>query len=144
MNYNRDKLISELSGDEGYKKEAYKDSLGNWTIGVGHLLGDSPRMTLIYPFEIEALLVADIKSAEIRLNTYFEKWRELSDNRQRVLLNMAFNLGTKLFHFVKLRAALNAGDFEAASKEMLDSLWATQVGQRANRLAERMKSDKED
>jgi lysozyme len=35
-------------------------------------------------------------------------------------------------------AALEQGDYETAAKEMLDSKWARQVGDRANRLAKMM------
>ena len=34
----RDKLIEELRADEGEKLVAYRDHLGYWTIGVGHLI----------------------------------------------------------------------------------------------------------
>ena len=69
-------------------------------------------------------------------------WKELGDEKMRVLANMCFNLGiTRLLKFRKFLAALEAGDFETAGEEMIDSKWATQVGARATRLQRRIKEE---
>jgi lysozyme len=53
---------------------------------------------------------------------------------------MSFNLGqTRLAGFQRLREAVKEQDWEQAAAELLDSKWATQVGQRAVRLAEQMR-----
>jgi lysozyme len=55
-------------------------------------------------------------------------------------VNMSFNLGLhRLAGFVRFREAVANGQFEAASRHMLDSGWASQVGNRAVRLAKQMK-----
>ena len=65
----------------------------------------------------------------------FKWFPSLTDDRQRAIINMVFNLGlTKLLHFKKFLAAMEAGDYETAGKEMLDSKWARQVGNRSDRL----------
>ena len=49
---------------------------------------------------------------------------------------MCFNLGIgRLLNFRNFLSALQSGDHKAAAAEMLDSLWAKQVGARAQRLA---------
>ena len=54
---------------------------------------------------------------------------------------MLFNLGLpRLKTFKKFLAACEAGDFDLASVEMLDSKWASQVGNRAIELSEQMKA----
>lgn len=54
---------------------------------------------------------------------------------------MCFNLGIAgLLKFKKFIAAVNDGFFELAAKEMLDSLWAKQVGNRAIELSEQIKT----
>jgi lysozyme len=54
---------------------------------------------------------------------------------------MAFNLGIAgLQRFTKFLAALEQKDYETAATEMLDSVWAEQVGRRAQRLAAQMRS----
>jgi lysozyme len=66
-------------------------------------------------------------------------WRGLNDTRQRVLANMCFNLGyPRLSKFKKFLAAAKDQDWETAADEMMDSKWATQVGDRAVRLREKM------
>jgi lysozyme len=133
-------LKAELERDEGRRLTAYRDSLGYWTIGVGHLLGSSPRMSSITDAECDALFVADVQAAEKFLDTHLpsaQYWAPYhGEAPYRALVNMAFNLGPKLLEFKKFLAALSGAepDFTTAAKEMLDSLWAKQVGDRAQRL----------
>ncbi|MGR9580626.1 glycoside hydrolase family protein, partial [Pandoraea sputorum] len=67
-------------------------------------------------------------------------WRSLDPVRQRVLMNMAFNMQGKLLGFRNFLAAAQRGDWARASAEMLDSLWARQVGDRSKRLAKMMET----
>jgi lysozyme len=67
---------------------------------------------------------------------------ELSEARQAVLLNMSFQLGIAgLLSFKNTLLLIRAGDYEAASKGMLQSLWASQTPIRAKRLSEQMRTD---
>jgi lysozyme len=53
---------------------------------------------------------------------------------------MIFNLGLSGFlNFKKMIAALGAGDYELASKEMLNSKWAKQVRLRSISLSNMMR-----
>jgi lysozyme len=133
------KMRSELIRDEGVSKLAYKDSLGFWTIGVGHLLGNSPRMTEITNYEAMDLLDGDITRAEETLKNLLPSvdnllYTDEGDIRYRALVNMAFNLGSKLGKFEHFLAAVDKHDWQTASVEMMDSTWAKQVGARATRL----------
>ena len=66
----------------------------------------------------------------------FDDFAALSPNRQRALVDMAFNLGrTRLAGFKAMWAALERGDYHAAAVEALNSKWARQVGPRAQRIA---------
>lgn len=134
MQYNNQALQVELMRDEGAKIQAYQDSLGYWTIGVGHLLGRTQRMTLLTPPELEALLTWDIKAAELALDSIVSEWRDFDDVRQRALVNMTFNLGYRLHNFTKFLTAVHAKDWKQAAAEMMLSTWAVQVGKRAERL----------
>jgi lysozyme len=139
------KLRAELSRDEGRRLMAYKDSLGYWTVGVGHLLGTSPRMSNITEAECDALLNADIEEARLLVVQIIKGSTDLypggwNDVRVRALINMAFNLGEKLHQFVHFLDAVRAGQWEEASKQMLQSLWAKQVGGRAVRLSEMIRT----
>ena len=142
---NIDKLIQELILDEGYKYETYEDHLGFLTLGVGHLVLDTdpeinkPVGTPIGEERILECLNNDIETVCDELNRNMPWWKELSDEKMRVLANMCFNLGiTRLLKFRKFLAALESGDFETAGEEMMDSKWATQVGARATRLQRRI------
>ena len=56
---------------------------------------------------------------------------------------MLVNLGApRLSRFKKMHAALQAHDYVTASREMLNSKWAKQVGQRALTLSDVMLSGK--
>ena len=87
------------------------------------------------------LLAFDIERFGAQLDRAIPWWRGLDDVRQRVLLNMAFNLGTaKLMEFTNTLGNIRAGRWEAAAEGMLKSKWAGQVGARAVRLAKMMKT----
>jgi lysozyme len=128
-----EKLRNELIRDEGWKQLAYQDTVGLWTIGVGHLLGADKRMTVITPDETRALLASDINFAEVMVFNLVST-KNAGPVRERALVNMAFNLGNRLAGFKKFLAAVSAEDWKQAGVEMMDSKWAKQVGERANRL----------
>jgi lysozyme len=54
---------------------------------------------------------------------------------------MYFNLGNRLFGFKKTLKYIDEGNYAQAAEEMLDSKWAGQVGERAQRLSRMMKND---
>ena len=64
----------------------------------------------------------------------YPKFNKYPDNTKEALLNMIYNLGEpKLTGFKKMRDALEAGDYNKASLEAVDSNWAKQVkSRRAN------------
>ena len=137
MTYNRELLIYELSRDEAVRTKPYKDSVGKLTIGVGRNLDDKG----LSKAEINILLNNDINDCESDLDRELPWWRQLSDNRQRVLLNMCFNLGIPwLKGFKNMLRDVQNGLYDQAAVEMIDSLWARQVGGRAVRLAKLMKN----
>lgn len=136
----REKLAAELIRDEGLRLEPYVDTVGKLTIGVGRNLADRG----ISKAEAEFLLETDIGLVEDVLDTWLSWWRTLSEVRQRVLANMCFNMGiAKLRGFKNTLAAMKTGDYEAAAAGMRRSLWARQVGARAERLAKMMKTGEE-
>lgn len=130
------RLMAELERDEGRVLKPYEDSVGKWTIGVGRNLSDVG----ISNAEADYLLANDIERTCEALDRDLPWWRNLDEERQRVIANMAFNMGTaKLLTFKNTLAYVQAGDFEKAAEQMMGSKWASQVGPRAKRLAERMR-----
>lgn len=135
MSYSRDLLVPELEFDEGRRRRAYVDTRGKVTIGVGLNLTDVGLPDDV----IDLLRDRKIDESEQELDREIPWWRHLSDNRQRVLLNMQYNMGwPKLSQFKRMIDALRVEDFPRAATEMRASVWATQVGDRALRLSRLM------
>ena len=142
---NKDKLMEELIKDEGYKYEIYLDHLGYPTFGVGHLVLETdeehgqPVGTPVSEERIKECLSHDIDVVCSELDMKDPWWRNLSDNKQRVMANMCFNLGhPRLSKFKKFLGAMQISDWETAAVEMMDSKLAGQVGNRAIRLRDRV------
>ena len=138
-------LMEELIVDEGKVSEIYKDHLGYDTFGVGHLITSKddecgkPVGTEVSEKRIMQCLEQDIDGICADLDRNIPFWRELDEERQRVVANMAFNLGiNRLLQFEKFLDALENRDYNKAAVEMMDSRWARQVGPRSERLKERM------
>lgn len=141
----RDMLLADLGRDEGRRLAVYDDAtgkpivagstvVGHPTIGYGRLLTADRGITLA---EARLLLDADVSAVENELDVRLPWWRDLSPARQRALANMAFNMGLpRLLGFARMLAALRMGDYQGAAAEALDSRWATQVGARADRIAD--------
>lgn len=129
-------LKKELIRDEGLRLRVYTDSVGKLTVGVGRNISDKD----FHQEEVQLMLENDIKESCAFLDENFPWWKDLDEVRQRVLVNMAFNLGSHLLGFKNTMALVQSGNFVSAANAMLKSLWATQVGVRAQRLARMMAS----
>lgn len=130
-------LISDLKRDEGLRLNPYRCPAGDLTIGYGRNL-EKLGISLA---EAEMLLRFDVERLEgmLRRQPFY---LNLSQVRKDVVLNMAFNLGiTRLFKFKKMIAALKRSDYESAAREMTDSVWYHQVGERSKRLVYMMRND---
>jgi len=133
----RYRIKQMLKRHEGLRLKPYRDTVGKLTIGYGRNLEDDG----ISLEEAELMLENDLDRAVKAARDVVAGFDELDEVRQAVLVDMAFNLGRAgLASFQKMRAALALGDFERAAAEMLDSLWARQVGRRARELAEMMRT----
>ena len=129
-------LLQDLKRHEGLKLKPYQDTEGVWTIGFGHNLEEGITAKIA-----EFILHEDIRIHTDELTRVFPIVTTLDDDRRDVLINMCFNLGiSRLKGFKKMWAAIDASDYVEASKQMLDSLWADQVGSRAIELAYKMQS----
>lgn len=132
-------LLVELRRDEGMRRKPYFDTATppRSTIGVGRNLTDVG----LSDDEVDYLLANDIRRAQAGLDKALPWWRSLDPVRQRVLTNMAFNLGINgLLTFKNTLALIEAGNYAAAAEAMGKSLWAKQVGARAVRLAAMMET----
>ena len=120
-----ERLKRTLWIQEGAKRRIYKCPAGFWTLGVGHNLEELP----ISERAINIILEDDIELIRTELsysikNNFSISLKDLSDVRQEILINMAFNMGVpRLMKFKKTFSFIKNLDFFNASIEMLDSSW---------------------
>lgn len=153
LEMDRNKLEAELRRDEGEKLKSYKDSLGYWTIGIGTLI-DPAKGANPAPFgkdlrnggtitkeQSSQLFQAELDHKIEELDRRLPWWRKLDAVRQRIIVNMAYQLGVSgLLGFKNTLAMVQAGNYAGAAKGMMNSLWAKQTPNRAKRLAVMMET----
>ena len=132
-------IYPQLIRDEGFRPRPYRDHLGHWTVGYGYSLETGPPLSeetaRVILNEHVGMIVADLHS---RL-----PWtKQLSEPRFGVLISMAYQMGIfGLMSFKNTLRFLEAGDHERTAEAMLDSRWAFQTPERAQRLAQQMRED---
>ena len=140
------KLRDQLEIDEGVKYEIYLDHLGFATCGIGHLVKKDdiefgkPVGTKITKERVCELFDQDIKMTIDDCCKLFGGFLQLHEELQQIIANMMFNVGyTRLSKFVKFIKAIKDMDYLEAEKQMANSNWYKQVGNRAKRLCKRMR-----
>ena len=138
---NIEALREQLKIDEGVKYEIYKAHLGYPTFGIGHLITENdpehgkPDGTKISEDRVNEIFETDVAKFVSEAKILFPDLDDLPDVAQQVIVNMAFNMGRpRLSKFKNFIAGVNDRDWTRAAEEMMDSRWATQVGDRAIRL----------
>lgn len=143
-------MAAELTRDEGLRLLVYDDATGKaltkGSVCLGHAaigIGRSLDVRGITAEEALYLLNNDIRAFTLGLQQAYTWFGSLSAVRQRVLINMAFNMGLAgLDKFHDMLGYLATGDYEQAATAMQASTWAKQVGGRAVRLVAMMRDDK--
>lgn len=135
---NLDQLVKDLVRDEGFSPTPYRDSQGYLTIGVGHnldaegLCNEAIKCQLDYDIHTKAVAPLD---------TYLPWWRSQPQSVQLAMANLCFNLGIgKLLQFKTTLSLIQSGKYAQAGTNLMQTLYAKQVGQRAVRVAELIKS----
>lgn len=123
---------------EGIRYEPYQDSLGKWTIGVGHLIGDgsSPGPYAgrrLSHAEVMQLFEQDFAN-HVRIAEQTPGWSRANRTGQAAMIDLAFNMGMWWPNWPSTSRALEAGDWEAAAQGLENSRWYNQVGRRAPRI----------
>ena len=138
MAIDRGRVRYSLRAEEGLLLKPYKCTAGKLTIGYGRNL----EAKGISGQEAEAMLENDIEECIGLCEARFPwEWSRACDQAKEVLVEMVFQLGpTGVSKFKKFLSALGNQNYDTAANEMLDSKWARQTPNRANRLAERVRS----
>lgn len=107
------RLITQF---EGLRLHAYQDSVGIWTIGVGHIKGVHPGM-VITSDKADEFLQEDLEEAEDAVNSLVTV--PLDQAQFDALVSLVFNVGRGNFSHSTLLKKLNARDYIGASSEFL-------------------------
>ena len=128
-------LLEAVKLSEGFRDRVYKDTLGIDTIGYGFAIKD-----LILDEDIsEMILRRKLDNLIDRANKRFKFLKKLPQKAQDVIYEMCYQLGvTGVSKFKKTLLYLENKEFRMVSKEMLDSKWARQTPNRANKLSDIM------
>lgn len=130
----RDALEAHVLWAEAERLHMYKDSVGIWTIGVGHNIEERGISK-----EVSRLMLKEDLDAVLEECRGLDYWDALSAVRRIVVADMVFNLGLSRFlRFRNLNKALLIQDYTLAGHEMQDSRWYNQVGRRAVKLQKAM------
>lgn len=138
-----------LKVQEGLRLTKYYDSKNIHTIGVGHNMRASPTFPdgtkipdTITEEQAEALLKDDVEKHEAALFAQLPWAKDLDPVRRDVLINMCFNMGPSEFphQWPNFAKQVREGEYKAAAANMLSTTWASQVGNRAKRLAALIKA----
>jgi lysozyme len=121
---------------EGLRLKPYKCTAGKLTIGYGRNLDDVG----ISQAEADMMFERDFAQAEAETRRLCKAFNidceSLIEQRFYVLTDMMFNMGyDRLSKFKRMLTALSKGQYDTAADEMIDSSWAIQVGNRAQKLA---------
>src|SRR5580765_5574989 len=118
-----DALQDELVTDEGRRNQAYIDTMGLTTIGIGRELSRKG----LSDNEVNLLFRNDVIACCEIMDRNISWWRTLPPAKQRVMLNLCFMGWGSFSQFHKFLAAMEAHDWATAAAELQDSKWWTQV-----------------
>lgn len=128
--------LNSLKQLEGFRKEAYKDTGGVWTIGYGTIkwMGKPVIQGMtITEQEAELALQADLAWAQTAVNQLVRV--PLKQNMFDALVSFVYNIGENAFSKSTLLRKLNNKDYVGAGKEFLR--WVFDNGKEVKGLVSR-------
>ena len=130
-------LKNKIKKNEGYRNKPYLDSLGNPTIGYGHLITKKEKKIFQDKFSkkfLSNLFDKDFKKALTDYKKNFN-YKKHSKEKKEVLIEMIFQLGIKKQKkFVKMNKHMKNNNMFLAALEMKRSLWYKQTPKRVGGL----------
>jgi len=133
-------IHEQLIRDEGSVPYAYQDTLGYWTIGVGHMIDRRRGGALPQPI-IDALLGYDITEVNNNLSAHLPWFEVLDEARQAALINIAFNVGPSgMLAFHSFLTYMAANDFTKAAADLRTTKVYQQLPARYERIAKQIES----
>jgi len=152
---NIEEISNMIKKHEGIRNKVYYDTEKKPTIGIGfNLEKEGAKERLIQlgvdinnvlrgqeltNVQINKLFQDDLKIAISDAKSFLPNFDQQPEIVKNILVDMSFNLGyTGLSGFEDFRKALLNNDYIEASKEMIDSDWYSQVGNRSKELVSLM------
>lgn len=133
----KERIKRTLIRHEGIELKPYRCTSDKLTIGVGRNLDDNG----ISQDTAMQMLEEDILSSVEDLRRNLNWFDDAPGVVQEALVNLAFNMGiVRLMQFRKTLINLRNGEWDKGADELLDSRYATQVGYRANEVADMIRS----
>ena len=124
-------LIEDIKQEEGFSGTVYRCTEGFDTVGYGTKLPLTKE-------ESELILNHRLNQTKAQLTSYLYDL-DIKPEAWDILFNIAYQLGVNgVLKFKKMIEALRVKNYKEASKQGLDSLWAKQTPNRANRLMKRL------
>ena len=132
-----ERIKTTLIRHEGLELKPYRCTSDKLTIGVGRNLDDRG----ITHTTAMQMLDEDIELSIEDLRRNLSWFDEMPEPVQEALINLTLNMGiVRLMQFRKTIAFLRDREWDKAATEMLDSRYATQVGRRADEVADMIRS----
>ena len=138
-------LKQQLEFEEGRRLKAYTCTAGHKTIGIGHNLDVKPAFNgqcipdIISDQICDLIFDRDLNDTITQLNFVWLANTKLDPARRDAVINMCFQLGINgVMKFKLMLNALERSDWVAAKAHALDSSWAKQTPERAERVAEQL------
>jgi len=135
LNYLSLKL--RIKKNEGFSSRSYKDQLGNYTIGYGHLIRKKEIVLFKKKIKIsffQNLFENDFKTALDDYNKHFRKY-SFSQNIKELIVEMIFQMGIQnVLSFKKTLRHIRKNNKFLAALEMMDSIWYKQTPLRVENL----------
>lgn len=123
---------------EGCILHAYQDSVGVWTIGVGHTGRMSPPLVhpemVINTIQADQFLSADLGPTETVVNQCVSV--PLTQNEFDALVSLVFNIGVNGFRGSSVLRQLNLRNYHVAADDFL--MWDHPAALLGRRRAERL------
>ncbi len=130
------RAASKIELEEGWEEKMYKCPAGYLSVGFGFNLEAIKMPKPVAELWI-SIIITDINKKLVEVDGY----SDLNEARKIVLIDMCYQMGFNgLMKFKNMWAAIRAQDFTRAKFEMLDSNWARQTPNRADRNSKAMES----
>ena len=130
-------LKQRIKKNEGFRSIAYLDSLGNYTIGYGHLIKKNEAWLLKKKIPKKKLSEIFERDFNLAVNNYNKLYKKKSFQKdiKEVFIEMIFQMGHKnQKKFAKMLEHIEKNNLFLAALEMKSSLWYNQTPKRVDSL----------